>query len=544
MAARKLRAAEHLAPAARYQLLVHLASGGMGSVYLGVEKGKRDRVLAIKRAHSHLLEDPGFRQMFAAEARLASLIRHPNAIGVVDVDESDGELLMVMPYLEGGSLGDMLVAGYELSRRVPPAVVLRIVVDAARGLQAAHSLTGENGRPLGIVHRDVSPHNILVGVTGIAAIVDFGVAKAVAVESNLTATGVLKGKTAYMAPEYIGKHVATPQTDVFSLGIVCWEALANRRLFKGDTEVETMQHILGPTPAPMLTDETSTDANVAAIVARALVKDPTKRFHTAAEFADALERRAQAAEMLASPAEVAAVVKSLLSETIDARDTLLREALQAMPDFDGTTGSLRRTSQMGQKDLLPPTATPSSPRAQPVATERLLAFGGAPPPPGSAPGWHTGVPAQSKPTLEPTLVDPAERSSAQATFASVVVGRPAPPHPGRQPGVPRAALFAGAAVALGVGGLLAVLYLRTPSGAPVAAATTTEAATAERPLEGPAAKDSTSEPTPTTEPSPAVSTTASATATAQVPAVSAPPRSSSPTKATGGWRPKANPYAN
>src|SRR5690606_13820003 len=137
MAARPLKKSEQLPPDARYQLLIRLAAGGMGAVYIGHLRGQHAPLYAIKRAHAHLADEAEFRKMFVTEARLASRIHHPNAIGVIDVDEADGELLMVMRYVEGGSLSDMLVQSGERGRRIAPPVTLRIVIDAARGLDAA-----------------------------------------------------------------------------------------------------------------------------------------------------------------------------------------------------------------------------------------------------------------------------------------------------------------------------------------------------------------------------------------------------------------------
>jgi serine/threonine-protein kinase len=337
MGARKLKKSEQLPASARYELLVRLAAGGMGAVYLGVRRAERSPIVAIKRAHPHLIEDPSFAKMFIAEAQLASAISHPNAIGVSDVESSEDELLLIMRYVEGGSLGDMLATAHDLGKRVPPSVALRVVVDAARGLHAAHSLVDRNGQPLGIVHRDVSPQNILVGVDGVAAIVDFGVAKAVLGDSTQTSTGILKGKLAYMAPEYVSKRVATPQTDVFALGVVCWEAIANRRLFKGEDDVASMQRVLSNEAAPLLSEACGFDLGVSAVIARALVKDASKRFLSAKDFADALEAKARQAELLASPAEVGLAVRGLLGTELDERRDLVDEALRARPRAEAAT---------------------------------------------------------------------------------------------------------------------------------------------------------------------------------------------------------------
>jgi serine/threonine protein kinase len=344
MAARKLKRSEQLPDTSGWELLVRLAQGGMGAVFLGTRRGTREPIYAIKRAHAHLLEETEFRKMFTAEAQLALKIQHPHAIGVRAVDETDGELLLIMDYFEGSSFGELLTAAHESGNKLPPGVVLRIVLDAARGLDAAHRLTDERGQPLGIVHRDISPQNILVGINGMGAIVDFGVAKAVAVESTRTATEVLKGKTAYMAPEYLKSRVANPQTDVFSLGVVAWEALANRRLFKREDEVATMQAIVSAEPAQMLVDLMPFDATLSAIIARSLVKEPRQRFLSAREFADALEARATATELLATRGEVAAAMKRLLGEGLEERRALVEDALSQRFGMRDVSASARVTN--------------------------------------------------------------------------------------------------------------------------------------------------------------------------------------------------------
>ena len=192
----------------RLRLLLRIASGGMGTVYLGRQRGPAgfQRLVAIKRAHPHLLEDTSVVRMLAREARLASLVRHPNVVGVTDVEVSDGELLLVMEYVEGGLLAEV-VAGELL----PIGVALRIILDACEGLDAVHRTLDERGRLLGLVHRDVSPQNILVGVDGVARIADLGIARPSAGQGTTT---VVRGKPSYMAPEYVSTAKATAATDV------------------------------------------------------------------------------------------------------------------------------------------------------------------------------------------------------------------------------------------------------------------------------------------------------------------------------------------
>jgi len=339
--ARRLKPTEQLSTGARYKLLAHLASGGMGAVYVGRSTDSSETLVAIKRAHEHLLGDGGFREMFLAEARLASRIQHPNVVAVLDVAEDDGEVLMVMEYVEAAPLSDLLGACLDRRRRLPMAVTIRIVLDAAAGLHAAHTVRDERGRVLGMIHRDVSPQNVLVGLDGISRIVDFGVAKAIEHEGTNTQSGVLKGKAAYMAPEYLDNRSASPQSDVFSLGVVAWEALAMRRLFRESDEVATMQRILSPTPAPRLSEAVSIDAAVETAIARALAKEPSARYASARDFAAALEHAAKRADLIASAAEVGAVVDSIQGAELRAAKAIIEDSLEA-----SSTRLTRRRSEV------------------------------------------------------------------------------------------------------------------------------------------------------------------------------------------------------
>jgi serine/threonine-protein kinase len=534
----------------------------MGAVYLAVERGTTAPLYAIKRAHPHLLEEPEFRKMFLAEARLASKIRHPNAVGVIAIDESDGELQLVMEYLAGGSLGDLLAEAYAARRRVPAPVALRVVIDAARGLHAAHELRGEDGKPLGLIHRDVSPQNILVGRSGRAAIVDFGVAKAVALGTTRTASDVLKGKAAYMAPEYLWKRISTPSSDVFSLGVVCWEAIANRRLFKGDDEVDTMQRIRSSEPAPMLTDVASVDANVAAIVARALCKDPAKRFPTAEALADALESRARNADMLATPSEVSACVESLLAEALAERDQLVAEALGFA---DWATLSARGAdvalAKAPERTITVPNAAPapSAPAPAPVAPARV----------GRSTDPMRALHAPTLPLLpvvqapKPALRETVRMDAlvAAPTFVAHISAPPPAASPKRRSAA--AAWIAAGAVVLG--GIVAATFALRGS-APgeasnaVEPATTTAAREAQKGEAEPASAATTAEPTPSAAPSAAATAEASSSAatappggptpSAAAPATARPNTTQQPQRPAGGtaspassaWRPKTNPY--
>lgn len=274
----------------RYQLVAELARGGMATVYLARMVGKAgfERLMAVKVLHPHLSSDPSFTAMFIDEARLAARIRHPNVVDVYDVDALGGELLIVMGYVEGISLARMIRALDSEETKLPIGFALRVMHETLLGLHAAHELSDASGQLLNLVHRDVSPHNLIVGTDGITRVADFGVAKARG-RIATTADDVVKGKLRYLAPEQLTHGQLDRRVDVFAAGAVLWEALVGRVLFKADSEAETISMVLSgkiPRPSslrrdiPPLLDD---------MVMTALERDPQQRFQTAADFADAIE---------------------------------------------------------------------------------------------------------------------------------------------------------------------------------------------------------------------------------------------------------------
>lgn len=313
----------------RYECLLKIASGGMASVYVGRLRGAVGfwRLVAIKRAHAHLVEDPELRRMLIAEARLASKIHHPNTVAVLDVEELAEELLLVMDYVEGAALSELVTIAGRRKKPISPRVVARIAMDACAGLQAAHDLTDDDGSPLKLVHRDVSPQNLLVGVDGLTRVADFGIAKCTQSTTNATTTGGLKGKVAYMAPEYIDRGQLEPSSDVFALGVVLWEALTCERLFRGAGELETMKRVIEVTPPLVSVAAPGVGEALDAVIARALAKQPEERYATARELAEALEEAARKSFGVASAAEVGEFVKEVVGDTLDVRRAQLREML-------------------------------------------------------------------------------------------------------------------------------------------------------------------------------------------------------------------------
>ena len=311
----------------RYELVGEIASGGMATVYLArlTGVGGFQRFVAMKRLHPHLAGEKEFVEMFLDEARIAARIHHPNVVPILEVGASAVGYYLVMEYIEGDTLARLLARAATRGKRLPIGIALRISLDMLSGLHAAHELRDDAGEPVQLVHRDVSPQNVLVGVDGIARITDFGVARAA---SRLTATrvGQLKGKIAYMAPEQAaGEESLDRRADVFAAGIVIWEELAAKRLFKAENEAATLSRVMTEPVPPLTTIVPGLSPALSAVVMRALERSPDQRFSTCAQFADALEAAATGKERIATPRELAAYVTEVLGDEVSAQ----REAVRA-----------------------------------------------------------------------------------------------------------------------------------------------------------------------------------------------------------------------
>ncbi|HEU4411425.1 MAG TPA: serine/threonine-protein kinase, partial [Polyangiaceae bacterium] len=330
-----------LPPTSRYELLLRLAAGGTATVYVGRLRGAAgfSRLVAIKRAHHHLIEDPSFRGALLREARIASQLRHPNVVSVVDVEEADGELLLIMDYVEGASLAALVAQG-GVDPIVRAKASLRVLLDACAGLDAAHRAIDERGRPFGLVHRDVSPQNILVGVDGVARVIDFGIAKVSNLRSGHTGLSLLKGKVPYMAPEYLRGEVLDSRSDVFGAGVVLWEALTGRRLFRAPNEFDTLKRILELEAPPVSSFVPGLPPELDRAVARALAKARDERYDSAREFGDALEAAARGAGLLATHVEVGELVTTRAGEAIQKVRKALRSFAGPFADEESDGSSL------------------------------------------------------------------------------------------------------------------------------------------------------------------------------------------------------------
>jgi serine/threonine-protein kinase len=310
-----------------YEPLLELASGGMATVYIARQLGAAgfERIVVVKRVHRHLLGNRDFYDMFRDEARVASIIKHPNVVPVIDVVEvqqPERELFLVMDYVESSSLATLRKASHEEKSRIPVPILARILYDVLMGLHAAHVAIDMQGRPLGVVHRDVSPQNVIVGIDGSSRLIDFGVAKA---SHRLTETksGSVKGKYSYMAPEQARGLDVDRRTDIFAAGIMLHECLTDKRLFRGENELDTVRRIMEQEIVPPSSVQPAIPAALDAVAMKALARPPDQRFQTAVEMAEAIEQ----AVSLASPREVAAYLEKTCGKRLAERRDALREML-------------------------------------------------------------------------------------------------------------------------------------------------------------------------------------------------------------------------
>ncbi|MEP7121817.1 MAG: serine/threonine-protein kinase [Byssovorax sp.] len=314
----------------RYELITEIASGGMATVFLARLQGAGgfQRLVAIKRLHTELAAQPELVQMFLEEAKIAARIHHTHAVPILEIGSSARGYYLVMEYIEGVTLAQVAHRVAQSGLQVPRKISLRMILDALAGLHAAHELTDEMGRPLGVVHRDVSPQNILVGVDGAARITDFGVARMTSQASD-TKVGTLKGKVAYMAPEQIRQEPIDRRADLFAMGVILWEVLAGRPLFRADTKFDTIVRALNA-PVPRLRDTVYgiSDA-LDELTTKALSRPPGERFQSAVEMVEAIEQGAKGS--IATSREVATFVLKLFSRELNDRRSGIRSWLDQVP---------------------------------------------------------------------------------------------------------------------------------------------------------------------------------------------------------------------
>jgi eukaryotic-like serine/threonine-protein kinase len=431
----------------RYALFDVIGAGGTASVHLGQLRGAAgfSRVVAIKRLHPMYARDAGFVAMLLDEARLASRISHPNVVQVLDVVAEEGELFVVMDYIAGESLAQLLVAARQAGERVPTPIATSIAVGMLYGLHAAHEARSAGGEPLHIVHRDVSPHNVLVGVDGTVRVTDFGIAKASA-RAQSTGTGQIKGKLRYMAPEQLAGRGLNRKTDLWAASVVLWETLTAQRLFGGTDEGVVYGRVMEGVIAPPSQIAPDVPAVLDEIVLKGLKRNPEERFATAAEMATALQRSLP----VASAIEVGEWVSRLAKDVLAARERKIGQSpsqtapvedapftktrFSSVPPAPGSTGPRRRSRTLifgalglglsAAALLVVMTArTHGMPRGDGVGANALRAEPPSPSVPVVAPAPDTvtqvGAPDGGGPDLQTAVTPPARAAPARVPTKAV-----------------------------------------------------------------------------------------------------------------------------
>jgi serine/threonine-protein kinase len=318
----------------RYNLIEKLEAGGMAEVFLAEAtsvQGFKKRV-AIKRVLPHLASHTNFIGMFLDEARLGARLSHANVVSVFDIGKSDNSFFIVMDFVDGTNLKKVMETLRVKRQHFPLKDAIFIAMEACRGLSYAHELVDEDGKPLDLVHRDVSPPNILISKRGEVKVTDFGLAKA-RTQLERTDPGVVKGKFSYLSPEVASGQPVDERADIFALGVCLWEMLGGRRLFLGETDYETVQAVSGARVPTLVGVHPEVDEQFDAIVQKALAKNPDDRYQTAREFGDALASYLFHHQMKVTPDDVANLVKTVLERQKSVPpqpvmiDTLIQEEL-------------------------------------------------------------------------------------------------------------------------------------------------------------------------------------------------------------------------
>ena len=469
----------------RYEFLCPIAEGGMASVWVARQQGKHgfEKLVAIKTILPKFAADLRFQEMFLDEARIASRIEHLNVAQIFDLGEEHEILYLVMEYVDGDALSKLNRVCEKKGIKIPPGIVLRVLADACSGLHDAHELKDLSGKPLEIVHRDVSPHNILVSTKGIAKLIDIGIAKARSRASADTNSGVLKGKVRYMAPEQATGAAVDRRADLWAVGATLYHLIAGRPPYEGDNQLATL-HLLGSgnPPAPL---PPTVHPAISAIVDRALTYDREGRYSTAAEMSEALESAMSEADIITSTADVAEFWAEHMAIRAERRRQAIENALAAVAEARQSGASVNPYPIANGAGSDPPTrklpalqgqtssVAEASSSSIPTEAAQPYARRGPPSPPrGSVQGaaLKTGIDAAAM--LTPRVSDPPSQVSSYATLGSAAIDASAKSRAARA----KPLLMAGAGVlAAGVAALVWFAEFRPSSAAQATTALPTAA---------------------------------------------------------------------
>ncbi len=299
----------------RYRVIKRLEAGGMAEVFIGEAQSVQGfkKKVAIKRVLPHLAQNQNFIGMFLDEARLGARLTHANIVSVTDIGAADGTFFIVMEYVEGANLKKIIETLRQQGRPFPFKEALYLCMEACRGLSFAHELEDDAGKLLNIVHRDVSPPNILISKRGEVKVTDFGLAKA-STQLEKTDPGVVKGKFSYLAPEAARGEDVDARADLFAMGIVLWEMLAGRRLFLGETDYQTVQLVQQAQVPSLSRLNPEVDAEFEQVLAKALTREPRERYQSAREMGDALAGYLFSHQLKVTSYDIANLVKTVLAE--------------------------------------------------------------------------------------------------------------------------------------------------------------------------------------------------------------------------------------
>ena len=354
-----------------YRLVDKLASGGMATVHLAERLGAAGfaRTVALKVVHPHLADQVEFTEMFLDEARLSARIDHPNVVRVDDFGNVDGRYFLAMEYVRGQPLAAILGALSERGRQMAPHLSVWIATQVAEGLHAAHEATDDRGLPLGLVHRDVSPQNVMVSYDGHVKVLDFGVAKAEG-RVQLTRNGSLKGKLAYMSPEQAWSRPVDRRADVFALGVVLWELLTGKRLFRRDDDVETLLAVREARVRLPRSAGATTTPSLDAVVMAALERDVAKRPESALAFSQMLLDACPEARSVRAR-DVSLVMHTLFEHALERDTERARDAALHRPSpLDDTLVTADRSDEQAFQQLTQSVPVPAAPAGE--ASTRIL----------------------------------------------------------------------------------------------------------------------------------------------------------------------------